>query len=140
MDGLGKKKGALVELNSLLLGEVDTSFKVISGDISKLKGKIKYIITIDADTKLPIDSAKKLIGAISHPLNQAKVDEEKSIVVEGYGIIQPRILVDIERAINPFLQGYLQVMEEWISMAMQYLIYTRIYLEKEYLMVREYMI
>lgn len=94
--GWERKRGALVELNSLLLGEVDTSFKVISGDISKLKGKIKYIITIDADTKLPIDSAKKLIGAISHPLNQAKVDEEKSIVVEGYGIIQPRILVDIE--------------------------------------------
>src|SRR5690606_7128310 len=85
--GWERKRGALVELNSLLLGEVDTSFKVISGDISKLKGKIKYIITIDADTKLPIDSAKKLIGAISHPLNQAKVDEEKSIVVEGYGII-----------------------------------------------------
>ena len=94
--GWERKRGALVELNSLLLGEENTSFKAISGDISKLKGRIKYIITIDADTNLPIDSAKKLIGAISHPLNRAIVDEEKGIVVEGYGIIQPRILVDIE--------------------------------------------
>ena len=94
--GWERKRGALVELNNLLLGDENTSFKTISGDISSIKGKIKYVITIDADTHLPIDSAKKLIGAISHPLNKAVVDEEKGIVVEGYGIIQPRILVDIE--------------------------------------------
>lgn len=94
--GWERKRGALVELNNLLTGDENTRFKAISGDISGIRGKIKYVITIDADTHLPIDSAKKLIGAISHPLNKAVVDEEKGIVVEGYGIIQPRILVDIE--------------------------------------------
>ncbi|CCQ97400.1 membrane hypothetical protein [[Clostridium] ultunense Esp] len=94
--GWERKRGALVELNNLLIGDEDTSFNIISGDISKLKGKIKYIITLDADTKLPIEGAKKLIGTISHPLNKAIIDKGKKIVKEGYGIIQPRILVDIE--------------------------------------------
>ncbi|MBZ2174133.1 hypothetical protein K8M07_02615 [Schnuerera sp. xch1] len=94
--GWERKRGALIELNNLLLGNKDTSFNVVSGNISEVKEKIKYIITLDADTKLPIDGAKQLIGAISHPLNRAVIDEEKNIVKEGYGIIQPRILVDIE--------------------------------------------
>ena len=94
--GWERKRGALVELNNLLLGDEDTSFNVISGDITKLQEKIKYIITLDADTQLPIEGAKKLIGTISHPLNKAIIDKDKNIVKEGYGIIQPRILVDIE--------------------------------------------
>lgn len=94
--GWERKRGALVEFNNLMLGEENTSFNVISGDISKLQGKIKYIITLDADTKLPIDGARKLIGAISHPLNRPIIDEEKNSVKEGYGLIQPRIAIDIE--------------------------------------------
>ncbi|WP_416197599.1 MAG: Cellobiose phosphorylase [Sporanaerobacter sp.] len=94
--GWERKRGALVELNDLLLGEKDTTYSVISSDISHLQGNIKYIITLDADTKLPLETAKKLIGTISHPLNVAVVDEKKNIVKEGYGLIQPRILVDIE--------------------------------------------
>ena len=93
--GWERKRGALVEFNKLLLGE-ETSFNVISGDISNLQGKIKYIITLDADTILPRDEGKRLIGTIAHPLNRAVVDEEKNIVVEGYGLIQPRIIVDME--------------------------------------------
>lgn len=92
--GWEKKRGSLVELNDLLLGNKNTSFNIVSGDTSRLK--IKYIITLDGDTKLPIGIAKRLIGTISHPLNKAIVDEEKNIVKEGYGIIQPRMTVDIE--------------------------------------------
>ena len=92
--GWERKRGALVEFNNLLLGDKNTTFNVISGDISNIK--IKYVITLDADTKLPIDGARKLIGTISHPLNAAIIDEIKNIVKEGYGLIQPRISVDIE--------------------------------------------
>lgn len=94
--GWERKRGALVELNRLLQGDKNTSYKIICGDISKIIGRIRYVITLDADTKLPIEGAKKLIGAIAHPLNRPVVDEDKNIVVEGYGIIQPRILIDIE--------------------------------------------
>ena len=92
--GWERKRGALVEFNNLLLGE-ETSFNIISQDISNLQGKIKYIITLDADTILPINEGKRLIGTIAHPLNRAVVDWEKNIVLEGYGIIQPRIIIDM---------------------------------------------
>ncbi|WP_231701848.1 GH36-type glycosyl hydrolase domain-containing protein [Crassaminicella thermophila] len=96
--GWERKRGALVELNKLLTGSKDTSYSIISGDISKLVGKVRYIITIDADTNLPIDTARKLIGTISHPLNKAILNKEKGIVEEGYGLIQPRIGIDVESA------------------------------------------
>jgi len=95
--GWERKRGALVEFNELITGSKDTSYSIVSGDISHLK-KIKYVITLDADTILPMDTAKKLIGCISHPLNKACFDEEKGIVVDGYGLIQPRISIGIESA------------------------------------------
>ncbi|SHG92205.1 GH36-type glycosyl hydrolase domain-containing protein [Tepidibacter thalassicus] len=94
--GWERKRGALIELNELLAGNKNTSYSIISGDISHIVNKIKYVITIDADTNLAMDTAKKLIGTISHPLNKAVLDEESKIVVDGYGLIQPRIAVDIE--------------------------------------------
>lgn len=94
--GWERKRGALVEFNNLILGDKNTSFSVVSSDINNLICNIKYVITLDADTKLPLETAKRLIGTISHPLNVAKIDEGKGVVTEGYGIIQPRILVDIE--------------------------------------------
>ncbi|WP_243096941.1 glucoamylase family protein [Thermohalobacter berrensis] len=96
--GWERKRGALVELNRLLKGAEDTSYSIVTGDISKLKEKVKYVITLDADTKMPLNTAKKLIGTISHPLNKAKLDKNNKIVSEGYGIIQPRISLDIESA------------------------------------------
>lgn len=92
--GWERKRGALYEFNELLLGHKSESFEHIEGNISILK-RIKYVITIDADTKLSIETARKLLGTITHPLNKAVVDESKGIVREGYGLLQPRISVDI---------------------------------------------
>lgn len=92
--GWERKRGALVELNELLLGGKETSYSTVSGSISNLRG-IKYILTIDADTQLPIDTARKLIGIASHPLNKPIIDEKTGVVIEGYGLIQPRIGIDI---------------------------------------------
>lgn len=93
--GWERKRGAIMEFNCLLKGNTTTSFSIISGDVSELK-HIKYVITLDADTLLPIGEAKKLIGAISHPLNVPVLDEKSRTVVKGYGLIQPRIGVNIE--------------------------------------------
>lgn len=94
--GWERKRGAIVELNKLLLGSEKTSFSIISENVSNIINKIRYVITLDADTFLPMGAAKKLIGTISHPINKAVFDEDKKIVIEGYGLIQPRIAVDIE--------------------------------------------
>lgn len=92
--GWERKRGALYEFNELLLGHGSGTFQHMEGNPEQLSG-IKYVITIDADTKLSIETARRLLGTITHPLNKAVVDEEKGVVQEGYGLLQPRISVDI---------------------------------------------
>ncbi|MFZ7134368.1 MAG: GH36-type glycosyl hydrolase domain-containing protein [Eubacteriales bacterium] len=94
--GWERKRGALLELNRLLSGE-DTSYKYQMGDLDQLK-HVHYVITIDADTQLTIDTAKKLIGICAHPLHKPIIDGKTGRVVEGYGLIQPRIGIDLDSA------------------------------------------
>ncbi|HPV00934.1 MAG TPA: glucoamylase family protein [Clostridiales bacterium] len=95
--GWERKRGAIIEFNRLLRGAQDTSFGIISGDMSALP-HIRYVITLDADTCLPMGAAKRLIGAMAHPLNRAVFNEATGKVEEGYGILQPRISVSIPGA------------------------------------------
>lgn len=92
--GWERKRGALLELNELLTGSNNTSYNIMSTTLENIP-KVKYVITLDADTVLPIDMAKKFIGTMAHPLNRPIIDESKGIVVKGYGLIQPRINPDI---------------------------------------------
>lgn len=57
--------------------------------------EIKYIITLDSDTNLTLNSAVELVGAMSHILNKPEVDPIKNIVIKGHAIIQPRIGLSI---------------------------------------------
>ncbi|KAF0091773.1 MAG: glycosyltransferase [Fusobacteria bacterium] len=93
--GWERKRGALLEFNDMLLGAEDTSFGYFSASLKHLT-KVKYIITLDSDTILPIGMAKKMIGSMAHPLNCPVIDRKKGMVVEGYGLMQPRIQVELE--------------------------------------------
>ncbi len=99
--GWERKRGAIVEFNRLLRGGSGTGFDIITPDIAAVP-KIKYVITLDADTCLPMGTAKRLIGTMAHPLNRAVVDETSGIVKEGYGILQPRIGISIPGANRSF--------------------------------------
>lgn len=92
--GWERKRGAIIEFNDLLRDSRQTGFFVASGSVSKLPG-IRYVITLDADTLLPMGAAKKLIGTIAHPMNRAVPDLERGIVKDGYGLLQPRIGVSV---------------------------------------------
>ncbi len=94
--GWERKRGKLLELNQLLLGQED-NFPVKVGDLSALP-RVRYVITLDSDTRLPRDTAYPLIGTMAHPLNRAVIDRRTNTVVEGYGILQPRVGVSIESA------------------------------------------
>jgi cyclic beta-1,2-glucan synthetase len=59
---------------------------------------IRYCLTLDSDTRLPRDVARKLVGIISHPLNQAQLDPKTRRVRRGYGILQPRVSVTMASA------------------------------------------
>ena len=95
--GWERKRGAITEFNRLLRGARDTSFGIVSGDVMQLP-RIRCVITLDADTFLPMGAAKRLIGAMAHPLNRAVFDEDTGKVEEGYGILQPRISISIPEA------------------------------------------
>ena len=92
--GYERKRGKLADLNSFLRGRTQglcgDLFSTIVGDTTLLRN-IKYVITLDTDTKLPRDAAWQLVGTMAHPLNQPRFDETKKIVYEGYGILQPRV-------------------------------------------------
>src|SRR5581483_5906052 len=94
--GWERKRGKLMDLNKLLRGSYD-SFPVKAGDLSVLS-KVRFVITLDADTELPRGSARRLAGTLAHPLNQAIIDPEKNVVAAGYGILQPRVRVSVQSA------------------------------------------
>ncbi|HEX7477198.1 MAG TPA: glucoamylase family protein [Polyangiales bacterium] len=88
--GWERKRGKLEELNRLLRGDLGTSYTTHVGDRAALHG-IRFVITLDSDTQLPMGSARRLIGLLSHPLNRAVFDPATGRVAAGYTIVQPRI-------------------------------------------------
>lgn len=89
--GWERKRGKLHELNRLLLGDTQTTFLLNAANPDKIPKGICYVITLDADTRMSYGAAYRLAGAMAHPLNRPQFDSESGRVVEGYGIMQPRI-------------------------------------------------
>jgi cyclic beta-1,2-glucan synthetase len=94
--GWERKRGKLLDLHKLLRQQGD-SFPLKVGDLSLLP-RVRFVITLDADTELPRGAAHRMVGALAHPLNQAIIDPRRNIVVAGYGILQPRVGVSIQSA------------------------------------------
>jgi hypothetical protein len=88
--GYERKRGKLAALNQLILGKDRNDFMAIVGD-EKIYRSIKFIITLDTDTQLPRDAAKKMAGTLAHPLNHTVYSEKKQRIVQGYSILQPRV-------------------------------------------------
>jgi cyclic beta-1,2-glucan synthetase len=89
--GWERKRGKLHELNALLRGTAVTDILVSGAQASTPPAGIRYVITLDSDTRLPRGAVARLVGAIAHPLNQPTLDPASGRVVRGYGILQPRI-------------------------------------------------
>jgi cyclic beta-1,2-glucan synthetase len=89
--GWERKRGKLHELNRLLRGATDTTFLGLDGQPPAVPAGVRYVITLDADTKLPRDTVRRLIGKMAHPLNRPRLDAEAGRVVEGYAVLQPRV-------------------------------------------------
>ena len=89
--GWERKRGKLHELNRLLRGATDTTFLSIGGELPLVPPGVRYVITLDTDTRLPIGAAKRLIGKMAHPLNRPLLDPVSRRVVAGYGVLQPRV-------------------------------------------------
>ena len=89
--GWERKRGKLHELNRLLRGATDTSFLEISGQAPHAPDGVRFVITLDADTRLPRDTVHRLIGKMAHPLNRPRFDAGVGRIVAGHGVLQPRV-------------------------------------------------
>ncbi len=99
--GWERKRGKLHELNHLLRGATDTSF-VPTGAVAP--AGVRYVITLDADTRLPRGAVERLVGTIAHPLNRPRFDPGRRRVVEGYAVLQPRVTPPLPGREGSFFQ------------------------------------
>ena len=99
--GWERKRGLLTQFNEYILNNEENEFRANTlEDFKKETGlkrfpKIKYVITLDSDTELVLNSGLELIGAMSHVLNKPELNETKDCVVNGHALIQPRIGINL---------------------------------------------
>ena len=91
--GWERKRGLLTQFNEYILKHEKNKFKVNTINQDELP-KIKYIITLDSDTDLVLNTAFELIGAMAHILNKPEI--ENGIVVNGHALMQPRVGVNLD--------------------------------------------
>jgi cyclic beta-1,2-glucan glucanotransferase len=89
--GWERKRGKLHELNRLLRGATDTTFVEVGFGSPATPTGVRYVVTLDSDTRLPRDAVRRLIGKMAHPLNRPRLDADCRRVVEGYAVLQPRV-------------------------------------------------
>lgn len=112
--GWERKRGLLTELNEYLMKEKQEKSNILRQEnirkntfilntieYFKIKNpdkklNIKYIITLDSDTALTLNSGIELIEAMAHPLNKPIIDEDKKVVTDGFGLIQPRVGIELQ--------------------------------------------
>ena len=97
LDGLGTEARKAPRVQPAAAGAADTSFVVQVGDLSVLPS-VRYVITLDSDTQLPLEAGRAMVGTLSHPLNRPRFDSNVRRVTEGYGILQPRVAVSVVSA------------------------------------------
>lgn len=98
--GWERKRGAIIELIRFIKNKSNyNSINVFEGSEEKIKNT-KYIIALDSDTELLIDSTQKLVATALHPLNKPVIDKNFKIVKSGYAILTPKIGIDLDSAKN----------------------------------------
>jgi len=104
--GWERKRGLLNQFNEYILGKEENVFKVNTLEDWRKQNEnnqiedIKYIITLDADTQLTLNTGLELIGAMEHPLNIPILNEKRDLVIKGHALIQPRVGIDLEASIK----------------------------------------
>ena len=105
--GWERKRGLLNQFNEYLLGNIENPFRISTfKNIEEFKN-IQYIITLDSDTDLTLNSALKLVGAMAHILNKPVLNDNKDLVISGHALMQPRVGIGLlESRRSVFTQIY----------------------------------
>ena len=65
--GWERKRGKLEELNRLLRGARDTSFIATDGQAPAAPRDVRYVVTLDSDTRMPRETIRRLVGKMAMP-------------------------------------------------------------------------
>ncbi len=93
--GYERKRGKLGALNALLRGKAGAGFLKVVGNTAPLQ-QVRFVITLDTDTRLQRDTARAFAATMAHPLNRPQLDPVSHCVTSGYGILQPRMAVSLQ--------------------------------------------
>lgn len=101
--GRDRKRGALMDLNRLLLGETgaEDAFRAEDGACGAIRNRFRYVLTLDADTQFLPGAVQRLIGTMAHPLNEMRVDRG---VRKGYAVLQPQMEMTAAACANGFVR------------------------------------
>ena len=97
--GWERKRGKLEEFNELLREpDAETSVIAVEGDFREATagGAVRYVLTLDADTRTTPDGARALVATAAHPLNRPQCSATSGRVTSGYGVFQPRVSLSPE--------------------------------------------
>jgi hypothetical protein len=91
--GWERKRGKLLELNRLLLGRADTSYRWTFGGLARQldEGTFPYVYTLDEANWVPRGEVLSLLRVAAHPANCAQLDDNGRLV-RGYAIFQPAVV------------------------------------------------
>jgi len=92
--GWERKRGKLEQLATVLATGEPGPFLGLD-DLSHMAPRTRYIFSLDSDTHLPPGCLRALVGVAEHPDNQPRLDESGQRVVQGYGILQPRMVAPL---------------------------------------------
>ena len=93
--GWERKRGLLTQFNEYILKHERNKFKINTINQDELP-PIKYVITLDSDTDLVLNTAFELAGAMAHILNKPEIDPNKHIVKKGHALLQPRVGINLD--------------------------------------------
>ena len=91
--GWERKRGLLTQFNEYILKHEKNQFKVNTINQEEIPF-IKYVITLDSDTDLVLNTAFELVGAMSHILNKPEI--QNGIVIKGHALMQPRVGINLD--------------------------------------------
>ena len=91
--GWERKRGLLTQFNEYILKHEKNQFKVNTINQEEIPF-IKYVITLDSDTDLVLNTTFELVGAMSHILNKPEI--QNGIVIKGHALMQPRVGINLD--------------------------------------------
>ncbi len=101
--GFERKRGALMSLCRVATGHGRGEFTAEGSAEEVLFGRFRYLVTLDADTRMLPGTVNELVGAIAHPLNAARYCGAER---RGFAVMQPIVELDAEDCVNPFVRVF----------------------------------